>query len=102
MIIFTWPWRRPSKYLISDRYQNIEGTDLGDKLTGEFVVVSMVSRPRSRQAKEKFHHLLTRSLAEKCGVPPADVVVSICANQDEDWNFGEGVAKFPTGDLPRS
>jgi 4-oxalocrotonate tautomerase len=49
--------------------------------------------------KEKFYELLASNLAERSGVDPADLIVSITENDDEDWSFGHGRAQFLTGEL---
>ena len=59
----------------------------------------MVSRRRPREFKERFYKLLAGNLAERCGLDPADLVVSITENDDEDWSFGHGRAQFLTGEL---
>jgi phenylpyruvate tautomerase PptA (4-oxalocrotonate tautomerase family) len=63
------------------------------------VVLHVVSRRRTRAMKEKFYELLASSLAERCGLDPADLIVSITENDDEDWSFGYGRAQFLTGEL---
>jgi Tautomerase enzyme len=49
--------------------------------------------------KEKFYELLAANLAERCGLDPADLIVSISENDDDDWSFGHGRAQFLTGEL---
>lgn len=49
--------------------------------------------------KKKFYALLAQGLEQACGVPPADLMVSIVINSDEDWSFGLGRAQFLEGDL---
>jgi Tautomerase enzyme len=58
-----------------------------------------VSRRRPREFKERFYKLLASHLAERCGLGPADLIVSITENDDEDWSFGYGRAQFLTGEL---
>ena len=92
-----------------DRYQVVHthpaheivawDTGLGIERTSHLVVVHVVSRRRTREMKEKFYELLASNLAERCGVEPADVIVSIIENGDEDWSFGHGRAHFLTGEL---
>lgn len=59
----------------------------------------MVSRRRPRELKQKFYELLASRLAGRCGLDPADLIVSITENDDEDWSFGHGRAQFLTGEL---
>jgi phenylpyruvate tautomerase PptA (4-oxalocrotonate tautomerase family) len=92
-----------------DRYQVVrthpaheivaQDTGLGIDRSPRLVVVHVVSRRRTREMKEKFYELLASNLAERCGVDPADLIVSITENGDEDWSFGHGRAQFLTGEL---
>jgi len=94
---------------VRDRYQLVhehradavlvEDTGLGYQRTSSVVVISVVSRPRSRDAKLRFYRLVAEHLAAHCGVASEDVVVSITTNGDEDWSFGMGRAQFLTGEL---
>ena len=77
----------------------IEDTGLGIPRTKDVVFLQMTTRPRGREAKEKFYALLTKTLEERCGIAPSDVVVSLIENTDEDWSFGNGRAQFLTGEL---
>jgi phenylpyruvate tautomerase PptA (4-oxalocrotonate tautomerase family) len=92
-----------------DRYQVVPNhpaheivawdTGLGIDRSARLVVVHVVSRRRTREMKEKFYELVAANLAERCGLDPADLVVSITENDDEDWSFGHGRAQFLTGEL---
>lgn len=92
-----------------DRYQVVHthpaheivawDTGLGITRSAGQVIVHVVSRRRTRAMKEKFYELLVTNLSERCGVDPADVIVSITENGDEDWSFGYGRAQFLTGEL---
>ena len=93
----------------ADRYQLVhehkpghmivEDTGLGIPRTDKVVVVSITSRPRTREQKEDFYRLLCEELRRSCGIAPSDVIVSIVENTDEDWSFGLGRAQFLTGEL---
>lgn len=83
---------RPSRMIVED-------TGLGIPRTDKVVVVQVVSRPRGKEAKQKFYKLLTEELQKSCGIDPSDVMVSIIENSDEDWSFGLGRAQFLEGDL---
>ena len=83
---------RPSRMIVED-------TGLGIPRTDKVVVVQVVSRPRGKEAKQKFYKLLTDELQKSCGIDPSDVMVSIVENSDEDWSFGLGRAQFLDGDL---
>ena len=92
-----------------DRYQVVRthpaheivalDTGLGITRSAQQVIVHVVSRRRTRAMKEKFYELLATNLAERCGLDPADLIVSITENGDEDWSFGHGRAQFLTGEL---
>jgi 4-oxalocrotonate tautomerase len=49
--------------------------------------------------KQRFYELVAANLATRCGLDPADLIVSITDNGDEDWSFGHGRAQFLTGEL---
>ncbi len=83
---------RPSRMIVED-------TGLGIPRTDKVVVVQVVSRPRGKEAKQKFYKLLADELQKSCGIDPSDVMVSIVENSDEDWSFGLGRAQFLDGDL---
>lgn len=92
-----------------DRYQVVRthpahevvalDTDLGFDRTDSLVLVQMVSRRRPRELKQKFYELLASNLNDRCGLDPADLIVSVTENDDEDWSFGQGRAQFLTGEL---
>jgi phenylpyruvate tautomerase PptA (4-oxalocrotonate tautomerase family) len=92
-----------------DRYQVVSthpaheivawDTGLGIERSPRQVVVHVVSRRRTPAMKEKFYELLASYLDDRCGLDPADLIVSITENGDEDWSFGHGRAQFLTGEL---
>ena len=84
--------RKPSRMIVED-------TGLGIPRSDKVVVVQVVSRPRGKDAKQKFYRLLTEELERSCGIKPSDVMISIVENTDEDWSFGLGRAQFLEGDL---
>ena len=77
----------------------VEDTGLGIERSDKVVVVTVVSRPRSVEAKQAFYRLLTEELERACGITPNDVMVSVVENTDADWSFGLGRAQFLTGEL---
>jgi hypothetical protein len=77
----------------------VQDTGLGITRTDKIVVLSITSRPRSKDAKIAFYATLCQQLQLHCGITPSDVMVSITTNTDEDWSFGNGQAQFLTGDL---
>ncbi|OBH63628.1 tautomerase [Mycobacterium intracellulare] len=92
-----------------DRYQVVRthpahevialDTGLGFDRSARQVILHVVSRRRSRELKQKFYELLASRLADRCGLDPADLIVSVTENNDEDWSFGQGRAQFLTGEL---
>lgn len=92
-----------------DRYQILtqhkpgflvaEDTGLDIPRTDKFVLIQMISRPRSAEQKKKFYSLVCQLLKENCGIEASDVMTSIVVNSDEDWSFGLGRAQFLEGDL---
>ena len=92
-----------------DRYQVVSthpaheivawDTGLGIDRSPRQVILHVVSRRRTRAMKERFYELLASTLADRCGLDPADLIVSITENDDEDWSFGYGRAQFLTGEL---
>ena len=92
-----------------DRYQVVNthpaheivalDTGLGITRSSRLVLMHVVSRRRTCPQKQRFYELLASKLAEQCGLDPADLVVSITENDDEDWSFGYGRAQFLTGEL---
>jgi hypothetical protein len=83
---------KPSRMIVED-------TGLDIPRTKDVVVVTVVTRPRGKKAKQKFYRLLVDELQKSCGIAPADVMVSLVENTDEDWSFGLGRAQFLEGDL---
>ncbi len=82
----------PGHFIVQDTGLDIPRTD-------KVIVVTVVSRPRSQEAKQKFYAELCRELKDACGIEASDVMVSIVINTDEDWSFGNGRAQFLTGEL---
>ena len=83
---------KPSRMIVED-------TGLDIPRTKDVVVVTVITRPRGKKAKQKFYKLLVDELQKSCGIAPADVMVSLVENTDADWSFGLGRAQFLEGDL---
>ena len=83
---------KPSRMIVED-------TGLDIPRTKDVVVVTVTTRPRGKKPKQKFYKLLVEELQKSCGIAPADVMVSLVENTDEDWSFGLGRAQFLEGDL---
>ena len=92
-----------------DRYQiltehepsHLRALDTGLDLprTDKFLLLEIVSRPRSRAEKLAFYEMFCWLLQSECGMSPDDVMISFTQNGDEDWSFGRGRAQFLTGEL---
>jgi phenylpyruvate tautomerase PptA (4-oxalocrotonate tautomerase family) len=92
-----------------DRYQIItehpvgqiiaEDTGLGLERSDGVTVVQIFQQGRSEEQKVAAYAQLARRLEAECGVRPADLIVSVTANERADWSFGLGRAQFLTGDL---
>lgn len=74
-------------------------TGLGIPRTEKFVLLEVVSRPRSQEAKLAFYQNLCDDLKEHCAIEASDIMISFTQNTDEDWSFGLGRAQFIEGDL---
>jgi len=92
-----------------DRYQVVRthpvhemvALDTGLDITrsSALVVLHVVSRKRPREFKERFYKVLASNLSERCGLDPADLIVSVTENDHDEWSFGYGRAQFLTGEL---
>ena len=92
-----------------DRYQivnqheayemQILDTGLDFKRTGQVIVFSLVTRPRTTEEKQTFYSQLVKELNEQLGIRTEDVMINLTVNSDEDWSFGFGRVQFLTGEL---
>ena len=91
------------RYQVVSTHQSHEivawDTGLGIERSSRLVIVHVVSRRRPSGMKKRFYELVAANLAARCGLDPADLIVSITDNADEDWSFGHGRAQFLTGEL---
>jgi phenylpyruvate tautomerase PptA (4-oxalocrotonate tautomerase family) len=77
----------------------IEDTGLGFQRSKDLVIISITSKPRTKEQKEKLYSLMAENLQSECGISPEDLMISITENGDADWSFGLGEAQFLTGKL---
>jgi hypothetical protein len=92
-----------------DRYQilqchaarrvRLEDTGLGFHRTSRAVVISVTSRRRADEAKQKFYRIVADRLSARLGLAGNDLLVDIVENGDADWSFTDGEAQFLTGAL---
>ena len=91
-----------------DRYQVITQHEVGEIIFGdtglgldrtdEVMLIQVFQQGRDTSQKENLYATLADRLG-KIGVRPEDLVVSVNANEYEDWSFGMGKAQFLTGEL---
>ena len=77
----------------------IEDTGLGFKRSKDVVVISVTSKQRTEEQKQKFYRLMVQELGEQCRIGANDIMISIVTNGEADWSFGFGEAQFLTGKL---
>ncbi len=92
-----------------DRYQVVtehrpgqlicEDTGLGFERTDDLVVIQVFQQGRDAEQKRALYAALASRLQAGHGLAPTDLVVSVVANDREDWSFGRGRAQFLEGDL---
>ena len=77
----------------------VQDSGLNLPRSGQVVLISITSRPRSTEQKMKCYVEICRQLKDTCGIEESDVIISIVTNDDADWSFGRGHAQFLTGEL---
>ena len=92
-----------------DRYQVItehpvghiiaEGSGIGIERTDDLVIIQVFHQGRTTEQKTAAYAGLFRVLAERIGLAPGDLIVSMVENTKEDWSFAAGRAQFLTGEL---
>ena len=73
-------------------------TGVGYPRTDKLIVLQITQQERSTSQKQAMCTLMSKRL-EEIGIPPADLIISVTENIQEDWSFGLGKAQFLTGDL---
>jgi len=92
-----------------DRYQivfehdqhHLRALDTGLDIprTERFVMLEILSRPRSAESKMTFYSEVCVALGSRFNLADSDVMISFTINSDEDWSFGRGRAQFMTNEL---
>ncbi len=92
-----------------DRYQIItehavghiiaEDTGLGLERSDGVTVIQIFQQGRNAEQKQAAYDQLAKRLDAAALVRPEDLIVSVMANEREDWSFGLGRAQFLTGEL---
>lgn len=77
----------------------IQDTGLGFERSKDIVLISVTSKTRTEEKKQRLYQLLAERLQANCGLAPTDLMVSIVENDAADWSFGLGEAQFLTGKL---
>lgn len=77
----------------------IQDTGLGFKRSKDIVLISVTSKTRTKEKKQRLYQLLAERLEANCGLAPTDLMVSIVESDAADWSFGLGEAQFLTGKL---
>lgn len=77
----------------------IQDTGLGFERSKDIVLISVTSKTRTEEKKQRLYQLLAERLQTNCGLAPTDLMVSIVENDAADWSFGLGEAQFLTGKL---
>ncbi|QZY87340.1 tautomerase family protein [Exiguobacterium acetylicum] len=77
----------------------IQDTGLGFERSKDIVLISVTSKTRTEEKKQRLYQLLVERLQANCGLAPTDLMVSIVENDAADWSFGLGEAQFLTGKL---
>lgn len=99
------------KVATCDRYQVYQehaldlwtagGGHAGPARIRNLLVVTVISGHLDQDFKATLCLDLCSELERNCGVAPCDVVISIVANTDADWSFGNGQARFVTNAIQR-
>jgi len=77
--------RLPASQRVYDRHY------LSGGRSDDFILVLITAgKPRSAEQKRRFYQALSDGFAEKVGISPENVMVTIQFNQAEDWSFSRG------------
>src|SRR5690348_5708410 len=63
----------------------IEDTGLSYPRTKDIIVISITSKKRTAEKKEKLYQLIPERLEKECNIAKTDVMISIVENSEADW-----------------
>lgn len=63
------------------------------------VFLQIFQQGRDAEMKQSMYEELMRRFREMLGLEDGDLIVSVVANERQDWSFGGGRAQFLTGEL---
>jgi phenylpyruvate tautomerase PptA (4-oxalocrotonate tautomerase family) len=71
---------------------------LGIARSDDFVAIQIaLRRGRSVTLKQALNRRIVERLADRPGIRPQDVLVTLVENEPADWSFGDGVAQYVGG-----
>lgn len=71
---------------------------LGIARSDDFVAIQIaLRRGRSVALKQALYRRIVERLADRPGIRPQDVLVTLVENEPADWSFGDGVAQYVAG-----
>lgn len=93
-----------------DRYQIVtqhepyeiicEDTNLPGLVRSQnLVFLQIFQQGRDAELKQRMYAEMMRQFKEKLSLEDGDLIVSVAANERQDWSFGGGRAQFLTGEL---
>lgn len=67
---------------------------LGIERTDDLVIIQITAAGRTLAQKKALYQDIARRLADKPGLRPQDIFISLVGVQREDWSFGNGEAQL--------
>ena len=67
---------------------------LGIERTDDLVIIQITAAGRTLVQKKALYQDIARRLADKPGLRPQDIFISLIGVQREDWSFGNGEAQL--------
>jgi 4-oxalocrotonate tautomerase len=69
-------------------------TYLGVHRSDDIVMIQITLNQRQQQVKVALYKAIAARLAQKPGMRPEDVLISLVCVTPEDWSFGDGKAQY--------